>query len=274
MSIEALTAVIYAPSPEGGRHVGALTVFRVLTVLAEHAGPDGEGACPSQSTIADAIGSDRRSVRAALELLEAGGRIVRTGDAIPRVRGVVYRVALGTDQPDSHVDCGGESPPESQATSGRELGRGIPATNLNLNLKTPPLPPNTATTAAVRSHHLEQRSEHIIKRAADIITDRSNDVRSPVGYARNEARKLREDHHKWTAATALARWPIEVPIDTLANHLLNPTAGHLTGWQHLNPDGHPDNCPLCADNDNPGIIYDASTNTSRPCPNTRERMTA
>lgn len=97
-----------------GKHVGSTGVRLVLLVLAEHADANGRGSCPSQRTIADEAGLDRRVVQHALRMLEADALIVPTAAAIPRQRGVTYRISLGGDTPAQlgHVAqrLGGDTP--------------------------------------------------------------------------------------------------------------------------------------------------------------------
>jgi hypothetical protein len=136
MSIEAMVAVTYAAPPDGARNVSARDVLRVLIALAEHADPEGHGARPSQVTLAEVLGLDRRTVRNALHALELQDRIRATGKAVPRQHGTVYSVRLGTlwEADGLGVNSGVDCPPETASAeplsgvhSGGGLGRGTQA---------------------------------------------------------------------------------------------------------------------------------------------------
>jgi hypothetical protein len=126
--------------PAASRHVGETTMRLVLLVLADHAAANGTGACPSQATIAVEAGLDRRTVRHALEWLVFGGLIIKTAEAVPRVRGDTYRLALGHElgrvpPPETVVDNSGGDARQSSSNSGGTRA-GDPATNQNQNLST------------------------------------------------------------------------------------------------------------------------------------------
>jgi DNA-binding Lrp family transcriptional regulator len=101
-----------------GKHVGKHAVFTVLIVLAEHSDPWGRGACPSQRTIADETGLDRRQVQHALRQLEADQIITQIAPAVPRQRGTTYNIRLGGDTPaQSSSRLGGDTPAQSYPNS-------------------------------------------------------------------------------------------------------------------------------------------------------------
>src|SRR5262245_9374062 len=97
MSEAAMLAVLYAPPPQGAKNVSAHDVYRVELVVASYANGHGDGACPSQRKIADALGLDLRTVWNAIVALRKQGRLVKTADGVPRVRGATYIVTVAVD---------------------------------------------------------------------------------------------------------------------------------------------------------------------------------
>lgn len=125
----------------GGRSVAGSTCRAVLLMLASYANPDGSGIRVAVGTVAEDMGRDERTVRAALRALEALGLI--DGD-MSRGRGHrlhAYRLVMGPcSVPVQTADSPGvtrpenraQRPPENRAWRHRKTGHGAPQ---------PPVPP-------------------------------------------------------------------------------------------------------------------------------------
>lgn len=177
-----------------GHYVGRSAVLLVLLVLAEHADPEGRGACPSQRTIAAETGLERRAVQHALKQLQADGIIVERSPAIPRRRGAVIDLCgagLGGDctaeSGDWTTGLGGDSTAETLST---ESGLGGDSTAES--------DPNSAVHSAVHSAGIaphEPEPEHV-------ATTRDTHAR---GDQPDEERDAHHARQIWQAARDQAR---------------------------------------------------------------------